>query len=240
MNIVIFSTRDLHHTYYINNINNIFPITNVIYENRKLLTTKDNSSPFENDQNKYEKNYFFSNTKNKLCSQINTIEVNTINSKQVIDFSKVNKTDVVIVFGCGKIDFKIIEAFDHKIINIHRKKKKNYRGLDSDLWAVKNSDFNNIGTTIHYIDEKLDTGDIVYEEAAKFNKTDKIYMLRAITTDIAIRGTLSYLNRLKNNSISRLKQHSFGNYYSSMTRKDKEESVLIFNEYINKLIKNES
>lgn len=239
MKIAIFSTRDCHHTYYINYINKKFPISNVIYENRKLIETKDNSSPFQEEQDRFEKNYFFREIKNELDSRINVIDVDSINSEKIIEFSALIKFDVVIVFGCGKIDSRVIKAFDYKIINIHRGIARNYRGLDSDLWAIKNNDFNNIGTTIHYIDENLDTGDIVFEEAAKLSKDDKIYKLRAITTDIAIKGTLFFLDSMSKNKIYRINQDNYGAYYSSMSRKDKNKSESIFQNYINKLFKNE-
>ena len=239
MNIAIFSTRDFHHTYYINRINKIFPISNVIYENRKLAVTIDNSSPFQNEQDKFEKNYFFKKTKDQLDSSINVIDVDSINSERTIEFGVLEKFDLIIVFGCGKIDSKVIKAFDYKIINIHRGIARDYRGLDSDLWAIKNNDFNSIGTTIHYIDENLDTGDIVYEEVAKLSKDDKIYKLRAITTDIAIKGTLFFLNSMTKNKIYRINQDNYGAYYSSMSRKDKDEAKLIFQNYINKLFENE-
>ena len=79
----------------------------------------------------------------------------------------------------------------------------------------------------------------VYEEAAKLSKDDKIYKLRAITTDIAIKGTLFFLNNMTKNKIYRINQDNYGAYYSSMSRKDKDEAKLIFQNYINKLFENE-
>ena len=41
------------------------------------------------------------------------------------------------------------------------------------------------------------------------------------------------------NKIYRINQDNYGAYYSSMSRKDKDEAKLIFQNYINKLFENE-
>ena len=49
-------------------------------------------------------------------------------------------------------------------INIHRGYAQSYRGLDSDLWAIYNEEFDKIGVTLHYVDEKLDNGRIILKK----------------------------------------------------------------------------
>ena len=65
--------------------------------------------------------------------------------------------------GCGKINEEIIRDYNNKIINIHRGLASKYRGLDSELWAIKNYDFVLLEQQFD-IDKNLDTGDIVYQK----------------------------------------------------------------------------
>lgn len=53
----------------------------------------------------------------------------------------------------------LLDNGDIKIINGHSGKLPNHRGLDSMPWSVKNSD--EVGLTTHFINEKIDGGDIL-------------------------------------------------------------------------------
>ena len=48
-------------------------------------------------------------------------------------------------------------------INLHGGNPEYYRGLDCHLWAIYHNDWNNVVTTLHYIDEGIDTGDIIFQ-----------------------------------------------------------------------------
>tara|TARA_B100001093_G_scaffold519069_1_gene606302 strand:+ start:1698 stop:2411 length:714 start_codon:yes stop_codon:yes gene_type:complete len=232
MNIIIFSTEDYHHTYYINKINEIYPINLVVYERRRLKKDYDTTNPYQVDQDKFEKSYFFSKVSNKIDRKIKIIKVKSINSKEVSEIALNFKYDIVIVFGCGKINETIIRDYDNKIINIHRGLASKYRGLDSELWAIKNYDFQSIGTTIHYIDKNLDTGDIVYQKRLTLRKDDQIYKLRAKTTELAVEGTLKFINDLILQKVVKLKQEKYGRYYSSMDLLEKKDCEKMFQNYI--------
>ncbi len=232
MNIIIFSTEDYHHTYYINKINEIYPINLVVYEKRRLKKDYDTTNPYQVDQDKFEKSYFFSKVSNKIDRKIKIIKVKSINSKEVSEIALNFKYDIVIVFGCGKINETIIRDYDNKIINIHRGLASKYRGLDSELWAIKNYDFQSIGTTIHYIDKNLDTGDIVYQKRLTLRKDDQIYKLRAKTTELAVEGTLKFINDLILQKVVKLKQEKYGRYYSSMDLLEKKDCEKMFKNYI--------
>ena len=79
----------------------------------------------------------------------------------MVEYIKYLKPDLAIAFGVGLIKPYIFDIPKWGTINIHRGHIDSYRGLDSDLWALYNKEFNKIDVTIHYIDEHLDTGDIL-------------------------------------------------------------------------------
>ena len=231
MNILILSTISPHHTYFINKIDEVFKVSEVIYESRILNKEYETKSPFQNEEIKYEKRYFFNNRKDKLRDGIKISKIENVNDIQVKDLIK-KEYDAVIVFGCGKICSRIIEMFNFKIINVHRGIARKYRGLDSDLWAIYNDDYLNIGTTIHFVDEGLDTGDIIFEKKVNFTAFDMIYHLRSKTTDLAIQGVLDFLRNKKIDNLSKKKQSHVGKYYSAMPSSLKEECSKKFKEFI--------
>ena len=47
-----------------------------------------------------------------------------------------------------------------------------YRGAYSSFWAIYNKDEENIGYSIFFIDDGVDTGDLIFQEKVKFSKED--------------------------------------------------------------------
>ena len=73
----------------------------------------------------------------------------------------------------------LFQFFKFGLINVHRGIINKYRGLDSDLWAIYHKDLDNIGVTIHKVDENLDTGKRNRSKKIKnYKKKIKIYQLK--------------------------------------------------------------
>ena len=167
MKIVILSTYTLHHRYFISKICALFNVVSVFYEE---------GEPFKacSMEEEYEIKTFRFSEPNILTHNINTVN-------EVSDIIMSCKADLALVFGCRKI----APLLPIRMINVHRGILPNYRGLDSDLWAIYNDDFENIGVTLHEINEGLDTGKVLATERFKFSPRDKIYHLRYRTTLLA-------------------------------------------------------
>ena len=231
MNILVLSTISPHHTYFINKIDKVFKISQVIYETRSVEKEFETKSSFEDKEIEYEKKYFFNQTQDKIRDSIKVSIIDNVNNIKSIDIIK-KEFDVVIVFGCGIISPQIISMFNSKLINIHRGIARKYRGLDSDLWAIYNDDYFNIGTTIHFIDERLDTGDIIFEKSISFESSDMIYHLRSKTTDLAVEGVLQYLENMDLGNSNKRKQIEIGKYFSAMPSSLKDKCYIKFTEFI--------
>lgn len=76
--------------------------------------------------------------------------------------------DFIISFGYRYIISKdIIDIFPNKIINLHISLLPYNRGADPNLWSYLEDTPK--GVTIHYIDENLDTGNIIVQKEIKDN-----------------------------------------------------------------------
>ena len=159
------------------------------------------------------------------------IEVYSVNDKALVEYIKYLKPDLGISFGTGLIKPYIFNIPKWGTINIHRGCIDSYRGLDSDLWAIINDDFNNIGTCIHQVNEKLDSGPILMEKKIKLKKKMKIFHLRYFTTLLAAKMFYSLFKKKFFKKNLGIKQKKIGNYFSFMPLKKNPDSV-IFNLYI--------
>ena len=81
------------------------------------------------------------------------------------------KPDVAIIITYSKvIPSKYVNAV--KILNIHGGLLPKYRGSSSSSWAIINNE-DEIGYTLHLVDEELDNGPIYYKFAVKIDEDEK-------------------------------------------------------------------
>jgi len=246
MKILILSTQTKHHTYFINKIAELHDICGIIYE-RKVLKKDYTTGPFydhladkfedkffEDDENTTENTYEISEDLQKKV-----VEVHSVNNKHLQKYIESMNPDLIITFGTGIVKPYIFNASKWGTINIHRGQIDKYRGLDSDLWAIKNEDFDNIGVAIHYVDEDLDTGDVLSKGKVLLSRVEEIYHLRYHTTILATNMMLNVLEKFEyeNGKIEGEKQTEFGEYYTAMSLEEKHLTEDIFNDY--KLYDNE-
>ncbi|MDX9902137.1 MAG: methionyl-tRNA formyltransferase [Aliarcobacter sp.] len=102
---------------------------------------------------------------------IDYLKHENINSKEFIEKIKKYSCDLFVSMSFNQI-FKneIINLPLHKTINCHAGKLPFYRGRNILNWALIN-DEKEFGITVHYIDEGIDTGDIILQRA--YPITDK-------------------------------------------------------------------
>ena len=90
------------------------------------------------------------------------IKVEDFRSKKINFFNFKNSSqldgfDFIIITGAGILDKEIIG--NKKIINVHPGIIPTTRGLDSFKWAIYNLD--PLGITLHYIDQRVDSGEVL-------------------------------------------------------------------------------
>lgn len=83
------------------------------------------------------------------------------------------KVDFIISYGYRHIITKdIIEQFKNKIINLHISLLPWNRGSDPNLWSFLENTPK--GVTIHYIDNGIDTGDILAQKQVEMKNEDTL------------------------------------------------------------------
>ena len=231
MKLVIFSTDTKHHRYFINKIADKFDICSVIYERKKLTKNYVTGPFFEEEETEFEEKFF--EEVERDIDDTNLIEVYSVNNKALAKYIEHLKPDLGISFGTGLIKPYIFNIPKWGTINIHRGCIDSYRGLDSDLWALYNKDFDKIDVTLHYIDENLDTGDVLLQKNLSLDKVSYIYSMRYYTTVMATEMVIEILNRFsfEDKKISGNPQSSLGKYFSAMNIEQKHKSLENFLNY---------
>ena len=91
---------------------------------------------------------------------------------KLINFLVNKEIKLICLAGFMKILSKnFIKKFNGKIINIHPSLLPKYKGLNTHEKAIKNKD-KYAGCTVHYVNEKLDSGKIILQKKVRIKKND--------------------------------------------------------------------
>ena len=109
-------------------------------------------------------------------NKINFIIINYKNinkaEKKIFYHLKKYKIKYIFLAGFMKILSKnFINKFKNKILNIHPSLLPKYKGLNTHERAIKNKEKFS-GCTIHFVNEKLDSGKIILQKKVKILKLD--------------------------------------------------------------------
>jgi len=99
------------------------------------------------------------------------------NSDKILTYLKSKKVDLIVLAGfLWLIPSYLIESYTNKIINIHPALLPKYGGKgmfgDNVHKAVFENRETKTGITIHYVNNKYDEGDIIFQEIIEINELD--------------------------------------------------------------------
>jgi methionyl-tRNA formyltransferase len=110
------------------------------------------------------------------------------------------------------ISKEVIDISAGKIFNLHPSMLPNYKGCSSLTWAIINGE-RNTGYSYHYIDEEIDTGDIILQNKMQIEEFDTQQTLYERVMIESMKYYLDALDLVKNGSRIRKVQMARGNYY---------------------------
>ncbi|GAA4944156.1 formyl transferase [Algibacter agarivorans] len=90
--------------------------------------------------------------------------VKSVNSDEGHELLIKLNPDIVVIVSHRILSKKTLELTKAKFINIHSGITPKYRGLHGGYWALINKDMENCGVTVHFVDEGIDTGNILYQD----------------------------------------------------------------------------
>ena len=117
---------------------------------------------------------------------INTKKKNYEN--KVLNYLKKNKIYLICLAGYMKIIPKrIINNFKGKIINIHPSLLPKFKGLNTFSRMLKNKEIK-AGCTVHFVNEKLDNGNVIVKKMFYINNSDDENILKKKTQKLEYRA----------------------------------------------------
>jgi len=97
--------------------------------------------------------------------------------KEIVKVLRREKTDIVALAGYMRIISPyFVKSFKNKIVNIHPALLPAFKGVDS-IARVLEYGCKATGVTVHFVDEKVDHGPIILQEAVTIRKNETLKAL---------------------------------------------------------------
>jgi len=141
--------------------------------------------------------------------------VGNINEEESIEFIKKLKSELIVVFGTSLVRKEIMQVPKKTIINVHTGLSPYYRGGQSAFWCLYNNEPEYIGVTIHYIDEGIDSGDIILQGRPEIEEGDSLASIECKLALLSIDLLKETIGRIQEKTANRIKQWEKGRLYLS-------------------------
>jgi len=126
------------------------------------------------------------------------IYCNNLNDTIVINTLQKLKPDIVVFTGGGLIRNDILMNSGAGVLNCHMGVLPQYRGMDVVEWPILENNFDQIGMTAHFMDNGVDTGDILHVKKIEIDPCKNIKQLRdkfePIMCRLMVQVCIDYLN----------------------------------------------
>lgn len=232
MRLTVLTTDTQHHAHFIREVSARFPILRVLEETASVVPPFPTAHPFEEEREVYERRIWFDGEVAGVADFGEVSRHENLNSEGAVRELRALGSDVVVVFGCGKLSRPVIEVCGERIVNLHGGDPEAYRGLDTHLWAIYHGEFAELSTTLHLVNAELDGGGIVANLPIPIRPGMRIHELRRYNTEICVRLVVKALNDFRERGyfVSR-EQRTCGRYYSFMPAVLKDICVRKFHGY---------
>lgn len=229
LSVVLLTTETTHHTYFAWKLSEHFPLRAILLETGAARPPFETAHPFERLRDDYERQTLLAGGPARCADVAATLAFPSLNQTDAVTALAPLQPHVLIVFGTGHLHTPVIRLPALACLNLHGGNPEQYRGLDTHLWAIYHRDFANLVTTLHHVDETLDTGDIVVQSQLRVPKGARLHELRASNARTCVEITTVALTALdRTGDVPSRKQTTRGRYYSAMPTALKEDCVVKF------------
>tara|TARA_B100001564_G_scaffold325701_1_gene307425 strand:- start:9324 stop:10082 length:759 start_codon:yes stop_codon:yes gene_type:complete len=149
-------------------------------------------------------------------NNVEKLKVKGASSVQMQELLESLQVDLLVLGNTGIIKNNILTIPSIGTLNVHPGILPQYKGLDSIYWASYLKDFKNIGVTVHFVDEGIDTGNIISKTYVNFENEKNISKayrnLLRLSTKVLADAAIEITDNRNIKTIS----NEDGNYYSKI------------------------
>lgn len=156
-----------------------------------------------------------------------TLTVRSVNDPTVAALLAEVEPEATVVMGTSIIGKRTLVAAGPVVLNLHGGCLPDYKGNHCMFFALYHGDFDRIGTTIHFVDPGVDTGDIVEVVRPALRPTDNAEALYCRAERAAVHRLVTLLDHYeRGGALPRTPQPPRGRQYNIRDRKPQHDLSL--------------
>jgi len=185
----------------------------ILFIHHKLLT-------FLNYRGKPEWLYSVASAARK--NSIPVYKLKNINSPGSLELLKTLEPEIIISVAAPQIFKKEVINLAKHTINIHAALLPEYRGMMPSFWVLAKGE-EKTGVTVHYMDKRVDMGNIILQKTIDISPQDTLHSLQTKVANIGAMALLEALEKIENGDSSGVPPQGEGSYYSFPTKEAAKE-----------------
>ena len=100
------------------------------------------------------------------------VRVDSVNGARCISLLRELRPDIIVINGTRIVSGEVLHCVDARFINMHAGITPKYRGVHGAYWALAGGDAAHCGVTVHFADEGIDTGAVLYQKTIEITPRD--------------------------------------------------------------------
>jgi peptidoglycan/xylan/chitin deacetylase (PgdA/CDA1 family) len=117
--------------------------------------------------------------------RIKVLKVGDIHAEPSLEAVRAFKPDLGLSLAAPILRRSIFSIPHHGTLNLHKGKLPDYRGMPPAFWELWNNE-RSVGCTVHWVDDKLDTGNIVIETVIEREKYSTVRGLQLRLDEVGV------------------------------------------------------
>jgi len=206
MNVALITSNHPRHRCFTRLMCDAMPVSLVIVERK----------PQNDDILKQKEQEYFSSLRDwEPACDVWQLDKGEINKKYIASKLSSFAPDFIFTFGCSLLKERIFSIPKNGCINIHTGLVQKFRGVDSSFWALSRELPEAVGSTIHYINKGIDSGDIIFQTRPKLSLEDTLEDIFLKTCLDSFEALAKKSERILSGDVEGLPLHSKGHLYQT-------------------------
>lgn len=189
-NIVIITSDQLRHRYFVNQLNACFPLSAVLVERidypTPISATSEESEAWQSffiRRREFEQRTLgygakVSGKNNPVTSRI---PIGQLNHPKTLEIIQSFDPSLIIVFGSSLFGPEYLSQYPKQILNLHLGLSQYYRGSSCNFWPIHEGRPGRLGATVLRVGVGIDDGEVVIQETIELSENDDTQTLMAKT-----------------------------------------------------------
>lgn len=202
VNVAILTSNQPRHKAFVSAISNLISPKLVIVESKQPTAFVDQEKKF------FDKRLKMLN----LSLDFVRVKKGKINSNRIENLLIENEINVAFVFGTSILKSNIFNI-PRICVNVHTGLVQEYRGVDSNFWALYENNIEAIGVTVHKINKGIDTGGVLNQKRINLSVDDSIESIFLKSCEAGIELIEKNINKIVGEELQHIKPQKKGKLF---------------------------